>query len=390
MKQGLDGVTVLEIGTTVVAPYTTQALGALGAEVIKIEKPGGDPFRQASLQTEAGISGYFAMCNMGKESLTLDLKKEEGRELFLDLAEQSDVIVENLRAGTVDRLGVGYDDVREVNEDIVYCSISGYGQDGPWSHLPGFDPVLQGATGLMAITGEEDGDPVRIGVAVIDLMTATWSVMAIQNALLHRATTGDGTHIDMSMFDVGLSMLTKKASQYLITGENPKRMGTEDEWAAPYGAYTTKDERKIIIGTPFQELWERLCREIDREDLLEDERFVSNEERARHRDALNAELRPVFKERTLEEWLERLREKIPCGPVLSVEEALNNKQAEHSDVLNHFEEGFDVLNLPFRFDGDRHQFETPPPTPGGDSEAVLSDAGLSEAEIQELRQQGVI
>lgn len=390
MKQGLDNITVLEVGTTVVAPYASQILGALGAEVVKIERPGGDPFREAAPETESGMSGYFALCNSGKRSITLDLKKEEGKDLFLYLAEECDVIIENLRPGAVDRLGIGYQDVKDLNEDVIYCSISGYGQDGPRSHLPGFDPVLQGVTGLMSTTGEKGGPPIRVGVAVIDLMTATWSTIAIMNAIHHRQQSDDGSYIDMSMYDVGVAMLTKKATQYWVTGENPERMGTEDEWAAPYGAYPTKDDRQIIIGTPWQELWERLCREIDHEELLQDDRFSTNPKRVQNRAQLNEILNKIFKERTLEEWLDILEEEIPAGPIEPVSEALNNDQSEYSNVKTHFEKGLDVLNLPLRIDEERHEFEVPPPDPGEDTVSILEEYGISGEEIDELKEKNVI
>jgi formyl-CoA transferase/CoA:oxalate CoA-transferase len=384
MIQALEDLTVLEVGTTVVAPYATQMLGALGAEIIKIEKPGGDPFRGAAPEHESGMSGYFAMCNTGKRSITLDLKDSSGKEAFLKLATQADVVVENLRPGTVDKLGIGYDDVQDSNENLIYCSISGYGQEGEWSQLPGFDPILQGVSGLMSVTGEKDGEPVRIGVAIADLATAMWTSTAILNAIRHRDKTGNGTYIDMSMYDVCLSLLTKKAAHYLILGENPSRMGTEDVWAAPYGGYPTKDGRQIMIGTPRQSLWERLCKAIGHEDLIKKNEFATNEKRVENREELNEVLEEIFQKKDLDEWLDILQEEIPSGPIYNVEEALTSDLTRERDIIQGFQDKPEVLNLPLRFDGQQHSFETPPPEQGEHTRDVLTKFEVPREIIEDI------
>lgn len=390
----LDDVTVLEIGTTLVGPYTTQTLGAFGAEVIKVEPPSGDAFRESTIGDEP-MSNYFAMVNADKQSLCLDLKQDAGRETLLELAEDVDVVVENYRPGVVERLGIGYETLSEVADDLVYCSIAGYGQEGgPMSHLPGIDPILQGTTGLMSVTGERGGSPVRIGVAVVDLMTATWSVIAIMNALRDRDRGEGGRFIDMSMFDVGISMLTKRAGEYFTTGQTPQPMGTEDPWTAPYGGYPTKDDEMIILGTAYQAMWERFCEIVGREDLLEDDRFADPQDRIEHRDELNRILEEEFRQRTREEWLEVLSGEIPVGPVLSVDEALESDQATVDGVTERLDHpgygGIDVLNLPLRMGEERHRFEEAPPTIGEDSQAVLRAHGFSESRIERLATEDVI
>lgn len=391
---GLTDVNVLEVGTTVVAPYTTQLLGALGADVVKVEPPGGDPFRSSGASTDGDVSGYFAMCNCGKRSLRLDLKRPEGTEAFLELAEAADVVVENFRPGVVDRLGIGYDDVRSVAEDVVYCSISGYGQEGPWSDYPGFDPVIQGETGLMSVTGERGGPPVRIGVAVIDLATALWSTVAVTNAIRARDRTGEGAYLDMSMFDVGVSMLTKRASQYLRTGENPDRMGTEDTWSVPYGAYPTADDELLMVAAGRQSLWERLCELIGEEQLLDDDRFESKRSRVAHREELRPLLEATFREERREVWLDLLRGEIPVSPVASVGEALTSEHSDDHGVTTAVEHPaygtVDVLNLPLRTDGESHVFDAAPPVLGEHSEEVLAEAGVGRDRIRALKSRGVI
>jgi crotonobetainyl-CoA:carnitine CoA-transferase CaiB-like acyl-CoA transferase len=394
MKRGISDIKVLELGSTVTTPYATQALSALGAEVVKIEPPGGDPFRSAGVLSDDGVSGYFSMCNCGKKSIKLNLKKDKGREAFLDLAATADVVVENNRPGVVNKLGVDYDAVSDVNEKIVYCSISGYGQDGPWSQRAGFDPIIQGDSGLMSTTGEKGGNPVRIGVAVVDLMTAIWSALAIVNAVRYRDQENEGTYIDMSMFEVGLSLLTKRAAQFYIANENPQRMGTEDSWSAPYGAYETQDDRLLMIGAPWQRIWETLCELIERDDLIDDPRFATNQDRVDNRSALNQELNSTFRQKPLEEWLDILQDEIPAGRVATVEEALTNDHAKYRSPSSKVEypgKGpIDVLNLPLRYDGERHSFKgSPPPEEGQHSTEILAAMYGSEY-VENLVKKGVI
>lgn len=205
----LNDINVIEVGSTVVGPYSTQVLAAMSADVVKIEPHSGDPFR-GEREEEQPVRTYFAMCNCEKRSLRLNLKEEAGREAFIELAAEADVVVENFRPGVADRLGVGYDDIKEISDDIIYCSISGFGSDSQWEDRAAFDPMLQAMTGLMSTTGQRGGNPTRIGVALIDLTTGLWSAIAVLGTLQSRTETGEGSFIDMSMYDVGVSLLTKK------------------------------------------------------------------------------------------------------------------------------------------------------------------------------------
>lgn len=387
----LDDVNVIEVGSTVAGPYASQALAGLGADVVKVEPPTGDPFRGEG----GGIRPYFAMCNSDKRSLKLDLKRDAGREALLDLSSEADVVIENFRPGVVDRLGVGYDDVSDESEDVVYCSISGFGDDSPAKDRAIFDPMLQGMTGLMSTTGEKGGDPVRLGVAVIDLMTGVWSVVAILSALRRRDRTGEGSFIDMRMYDVGVSLLTKKAAHYFKSGENPPRMGLESYGSHPYGGYPTADDEIVMVGAPHPAHWPRFCEAIGREDLIDDDRFRTGQDRLDHREALNEILDEEFRRRSREEWVATFRDaKLPVGPIRSIEEALENEFTERNGVratLEHPEYGaVNTLNLPLHVDGERQEFSSAPPQVGEDSREILREMGLGTEEIDELAERGVI
>lgn len=390
----LDDITVLEVGSTVVGPYATQALGAMGADVVKVEPPGGDSFRGSRPQTDGGFSGYFAMCNCEKRSLRLDLKRDEGVDALHSLVEVADVIVINLRPGVPERLGIDHATLSDVNPDLIYCSITGFGRDGPWSERPAFDPILQGMSGLMSVTGPKGGPPVRVGVAIIDLVTAIWTGASVVNAVRKRDRTGEAGRIEMNMYESAMSLLTKQATMYQLTGENPVPMGTEDIWAVPYGAYPTADDRYLIVGAAFPSLWERMCHAIDRSDLIEDDRFRTRGDRVENREALNEVLTDIFSSRPLDDWMDLLGDELPVGPILKVGEALESEQAEHDHVVTeveHDEYGpVEVLNLPLRTDEERQEFDTPPPTLGEHSREVLSEAGISDDALDELEAADVI
>jgi crotonobetainyl-CoA:carnitine CoA-transferase CaiB-like acyl-CoA transferase len=388
----LDGISVIEVGSTVVGPYSTQVLAAMGADVVKVEPPSGDPFR-GDREDEQSVRTYFAMCNCEKRSLQLNLKEEAGREAFLTLAAEADVVIENFRPGVADRLGVGYDDVRDASEDIIYCSISGFGSDSQLQDRAAFDPMLQAMTGLMSTTGERGGKPTRIGVALIDLTTGLWSAIAVLGALQDRTGTDDGSFIDMSMYDVGVSLLTKKAAYYFENDENPPRMGLGSLGSHPYTGYPTADDKMVMVGAPFPSHWVRFCTAIDREDLLEDDRFQTNQDRLDNRDELDRILEDVFRTKSRSEWEDIfLDNNLPVGPIYTVEEALENEITD--DVIGQVEHpnygSVDTLNLPLKIDGERQQFEGAPPKIGEHSREILAEKGLSEETISELEEHEII
>jgi len=406
----LDDITVLDLTTFVTGNFATLMLSNQGADVIKVERPGvgddnrysGPPFVAADeeydgpgrVPAEQGESPYFWTVNYDKRSVELDLKSEDGLAAFRDLVREADVVVENFRPGTAERLGVGYDDLREINRRLVYCSISAFGETGPWRERPGYDLLVQGMSGIMDVTGPEDGDPVKVGLPQTDLITAMWAAFGVMGALYRRERTGEGDRVELGMLDAALPWLTKQAGKAFV-GDEPRRMGTKDPVLAPYQSYRTADGH-LNVACANQKLWKELCRAIDREDLLEDARFETNSDRVTHMDDLEAELNETFSERTTDEWVELLAEEagLPVGPVYDVDEALANEQVTARGVVtseHHPAVGeIDVIEHPLNFENVESGFDGAPPLLGEDTEAVLEEAGYSEEEIERLREDDVI
>lgn len=397
----LDGVRVLDLSTFVTGGFATLMLANQGAEVVKVERPDvGDDNRHSGPPFVDGESPYFWTVNYGKRSVELNLKSDAGLEALYDLAEKADVFVQNYRPGTAERLGVDYDAIREVNDDVVYCAISAFGQTGPWRERPGYDLLVQGMSGIMSVTGEADGRPVKVGLPQTDLITGMWAAFGIVNALYKRERTGEGEYVDLGMLDATLPWLTKQAGK-VFAGEEPTRMGTKDPVLAPYQTYETADGH-INVACLNQKLWRAFCEAIDRPDLPEDDRFETNADRVEHMDALEAEIEGELRKHTTDEWMEVLVEEagIPAGPVQSVEEALYNEQTEARGVVTEIEredggEGQDdgreipVIEHPLNYAHSESGFESPPPRLGEDNRALFRELGYSEEEIDRLAEDGV-
>ena len=406
----LDGVRVVDLTTFVTGGFASLMLANQGAEVIKVERPGvgddnrysGPPFVEGDEDydgpgrsaAEDGESPYFWTINYDKRSVEFDLKSDAGHAALMDLISESDVVIENFRPGTAERLDIAYDDVTEVNESVVYCSISAFGETGPWAERPGYDLLVQGTSGIMSVTGPEDGEPCKVGLPQTDLITAMWASFGITGALLRRAQTGEGDRIELGMHDAALPWLTKQAGKAFV-GETPTRMGTRDPVIAPYQAFPTADGY-LNVGCGNQKLWEELCGVIDREDLLEDDRFASNPDRVEHMDALEAELTAVFRERPTDEWVALLAEEhgLPVGPVNTVNEALESEQTLARGVLGEVDHptagSVPVIEHPLNFRNLDPGFDGAPPLLGEDTEAVLTELGYGEADIDALRAAGGI
>ncbi|WP_248895192.1 CaiB/BaiF CoA transferase family protein [Haloplanus halobius] len=406
----LEDITVVDLTTFVTGGFATLMLANQGAEVIKVERPNvgddnrhsGPPFVEPNpdydgpgkTAAENGESPYFWTINYDKLSVEFNLKTEAGLEALYDLVAEADVVVENFRPGTAERLDVGYGDLREVNEDIVYCSISAFGETGPWSDRPGYDLLVQGTSGIMSVTGPEDGDPVKVGLPQTDLITAMWAAFGIVGSLFRRELTGEGDRIEIGMHDASLPWLTKQAGKAFV-GEEPERMGTKDPVLAPYQSFSTADGY-LNVGCGNQKLWEELCVAIDREDLLEDDRFESNPDRVEHMDELEAELEAVFRDRPTEEWVDLLAEEhgLPVAPLYDVPTALDNEQTAARDVIREIEHPalgtVPVIEHPLNYEHAEAGFSGAPPLLGEDTEAILGELGYSEDEIAAMRADGAI
>ena len=395
MARLLEGVTVLDLTRMLAGPYGALLLADLGAEVIKVEDPvGGDPVRGMGPPFIQGESAYFISINRNKKSLTLNLTTPRGREVFLRLVQKADVVLDNFRPGILERLGVAYSALRRINPRIVACSISGFGQDGPYRSLPAFDLILQAMGGAMSITGEPNRDPVRMGIPMGDLAGGLFGAMAVSAALFQRERTGEGRYIDLSLLDCQASLLTYVAQYFLVTGEVPGPVGSAHASAVPYQAFKTEDIH-IVIAIFTERFWSQFCNVIGRPDLVEDPRFATNRERHAHRNDLVPILEGIFATRTGEEWLKDLRaEGIPSGPINTVDRVLSDPQVLHRGMVLEVDHpvcgrlkvvGNPVKALPA--DGETLR---PPPVLGQHTEEVLRRAGYSTEEINSLRGEKII
>ncbi|SFS91240.1 CaiB/BaiF CoA transferase family protein [Halostagnicola kamekurae] len=389
----LDGVRVLDLTTFVTGGFCSLMLANQGAEVIKVERPEvGDDNRHSGPPFVDGESPYFWSVNYGKKSVELDLKSDAGREALYELASEADVFIQNYRPGTAERLDVDEDAIRAHNDDVIYCAISAFGQTGPWRERPGYDLLIQGMSGIMSVTGEADGKPVKVGLPMTDLITAMWAAFGISNALYRRQRTGEGEYIDLGMLDAALPWLTKQAGK-VFAGESPSRMGTKDPVLAPYQTFETADGH-INVACLNQKLWKGLCTALERPDLVEDERFETNADRVEHMGELEAELEATFRELTTDEWMVLLVEEagIPAGPVFEPEDALYNEQTDARDTVTSIEDPdrgeIPVVEHPLKYDRSSSGFESPPPQLGEHNRSVFATLGYDEDELDELEARG--
>jgi len=391
--QPLEGIRVLDLSRVLTGPFCSMILADLGAEVIKVEMPGtGDDTRAWGPPFLANESAYFLCLNRNKKSIVLDLKSEKERAVVLELAKKSDVFLENFSPGVTEKLGVDYEKVRKANPRIVYCSISGFGQTGPYRNRPAYDIVLQAMGGLMAITGEPDRPPIRIGVAITDIGAGMYAAIAILAALIVREKTENGQWIDISLLDGTVSWMTYMAANYFATGKIPERMGSAHPTIVPYQCFETMDRKHLILAVGNDRLWRNLCRALNLRDLAEDPRFETNPERVKNRAQLIPRLSEVFLSKTRDDMLQILmREDVPCAPVYTMDEVFSDPQVLHRGMLVEMEhptaKKIKQIGSPMKFSETPVRIEAPPPLLGQHTEYVLRKVlGYTDEDVRRFRE----
>ncbi len=397
MSGPLEGIRVLDLTQVLFGPFATMLLSDMGAEVIKIERPEVGDIARGNGPVVRGVSTYFLSLNRGKKSLTLNLATEKGVELFLKLVQSADLLVENFTPGTMEKLGLGYERVREHNPRIIYVAGSGFGQYGPYAGKPAFDIIIQAMGGIMSITGEEGGPPVRPGASYGDIAAGLFLCVAALAALQERQSSGEGQLVDISMLDCQVTVQENAFVRYLNTGEVPHALGTRHPVIAPFQAFQTKDGYVAVAlrgGTKDQ--WPLFCAIIDRLDIMDDPRFRNGWLRIQNYEVLEPILREAMKTRTTREWVSELEKvEIPCGPVNTIPQVADDPQIAARDMIidvNHpAAGGFKVVNTPFRFSRTPSRVERASPELGEHTQDVLSQLlGINETEIAELKKSGVI
>ncbi|MFS8534799.1 MAG: CoA transferase [Limnochordales bacterium] len=395
--KALAGIRVLDMSRVLAGPFATQILADLGADVIKIEDPSrGDETRQWGPPFAGTESAYFLAVNRGKRSVAVNLKTEEGQRIVRELAAKSDVLIENLKPGDMARYGLDYQRLARINPRLVYCSISGFGQSGPMSHLPGYDFAVQGMCGIMSVTGEPDGPPMKVGVAWVDILCGLYAAVGIQAALRARELTGQGQYIDLSLWDAAVAAMANLAQAYLVSGREPRRLGNAHAQIVPYQMFATADGYMVLaVGNDAQ--FERFCQVIGRPELAADERFATNPARVKNRDVLIPILEDVLRQKTTDEWLKPLAEaKVPAAPVWGLSQVLESDLARYRRMrwpMEHPAAGpVELVGSPLQ-----HMSLTParpagpPPTLGQHTAEVLREVlGYSEEDIGRLVETGVV
>jgi crotonobetainyl-CoA:carnitine CoA-transferase CaiB-like acyl-CoA transferase len=387
----LDGLLVLDLTRVLSGPYCTMLLADMGARVIKIEQPGrGDDTRAWGPPFVGAESAYFLSINRNKESLTLDLKQPAARAILERLLDRADVLVENFRPGTLDRLGFEYETVAARWPRLVHCSISGFGQTGPRRNQPGYDAVVQAEAGLMSITGEPGGPALRLGVAITDIVSGMFAAQGVAMALLARHRSGRGQRVDIGMLDSATALLTYQAAIYFATARPPERLGNRHPTIVPYETFEASDG-EFVLAVGNDELWRSLCGVMGLSDLADDPRFATNRARVHHYDLLKPQLAERLRTRTRAEWIALLNANgVPCGSVRSIAEVFEDPQLSARamvEVVEHATLGsIRVLGVPVKLSDTPGEVRTAPPTLGQHTDQILrTDLGLTDAEIADLR-----
>ncbi|GMB07967.1 crotonobetainyl-CoA:carnitine CoA-transferase CaiB-like acyl-CoA transferase [Thermolongibacillus altinsuensis] len=391
MTGALDGIRILDMTRVLAGPYSTMILGDLGADVIKVEAPGGsDDTRFWGPPFQNGVSAYYISANRNKRSITVNLKTEEGKEVIRRLAKTVDVVIHNFKTGTMEKFGLDYNALSSLNPQLIYCSITGFGETGPYRHLPGYDYIIQAMSGWMSITGTESSGPLKVGVAITDVFTGLYAAIAVQAALLAREKTGRGQKIDLSLFDSAISTLVNVASNYLMSGEVPKRLGNDHPNIVPYSTYEASDGLLVIaVGNDRQ--FQSLCELLSDPTIGKDPRFQTNPGRVAYRDELNQRLNEEIKKRTKAEWQQLLAEKgVPCGPVNTLDQLFQDPQTlarEMVVTMEHPKVGtLKLVGSPLKMSDTKVSYRIPPPLAGEHNDEILKEIGLISTFTNEMEE----
>ncbi|KYZ75410.1 carnitine dehydratase [Anaerosporomusa subterranea] len=391
----LKGVVVLDLSRVLAGPYASMMMADYGATMVKIEPPRVGDDSRAYGPFVGKESAYFMSLNRNKRSMTLNLKEQAAKDLFREMVKKADVVLENYRPGTMEKFGLGYEELKQINPKIIYATCSGFGQTGPYVHKPAYDIIVQAMGGIMSVTGPEGGEPTRVGASVGDIIAGLFTTIGVLMALYHRERTGEGQLVDVGMLDCQVAVLENAISRYLVSGEVPQPIGNRHPSITPFAAFTAKDGH-IIVGAGNDRLWEKLCNLIERTDLLTDERFSTNLKRTQNVNELKVILDAVFKVKTIDQWMKALEAAgVPCAPINTVDKIINDPQIKAREMIVELEHPvaghMKVPGVPIKFSATPGSVDTPAPLLGQHTEELLHELlGLSKEQVDELRAKNAI